>query len=470
MGTPSRLTSFRASHAYTRFVSILRRGVLGALLMAGLAGAAQAGEPEPVAVLELTGVIDQVNAAYMEEGIAAADEAGAVAVLLEIDSPGGELTSTDRIVKAILNSSVPVITWVAPTGAQAASAATFVTLAGDVAAMSPLTTIGAASVVGSGGEELPPTISAKITNDLVAEIRGLADAHNRNADWAESAVRDAASIGADDAIAMDPPVVDLVAETTDELFAAIDSGERADGYEYEFNGEPLPTLSGRPLMPIGMNVGQELLHILSDPNIAFLLFTIGFYGILAELFHPNFLSGIVGGIAIVLAFIGSNSLPLNVGGLVLIAIGLGLFALELFVTSYGLLTVGGAIAFILGAFALYTGVDGTDAIQIELNPVLVLIPLVLAIGVVALVARGLVDIRRRPAPTQPMLALVGATGTAETPISPTGIASAEGETWSARTRKGPIRPGEALKVVGVDGLQLIVEPAGSLGSGTPEEE
>jgi membrane-bound serine protease (ClpP class) len=444
--------------------------VASALLLAGLvAGSAAAGE-EPVAQLELHGVIDQVNAAYIEQGIAAAAAGDAVAVLIEIDSPGGELTSTDRIIKAILNSEIPVITWVSPSGGQAASAATFVTLAGDVAAMAPLTTIGAASVVGSGGEDLPETLASKITNDLVAEIRDLAEAHGRNADWAESAVRDAASIGADDAVALEPPVVDLLAETTDDLFAAIDTGERADGYAYHFNGEPLPTLSGRPLQPISMNVGQQLLHILSDPNIAFLLFTIGFYGILAELFHPNFLSGIVGAIAIVLAFIGSNSLPLNFGGLVLIAIGLGLFALELFVTSYGLLTVAGIVALVLGASALYTGVDGTDAIQVEVNPWLIGIPIVLAVGVIVLVARGMVEIRRRPSPERPMLALVGADGTAETPIAPTGIASAHGETWTARVRQGTIRPGEALKVVGVEGLELIVEPAGGRDDRATNEE
>lgn len=469
MGGTSGLIGVYLAHAYTRSVAALRRSALGALLVLGLAGSAAAGQ-EPVAEIELHGVIDQVNAAFIEEAVTAASDAGAVAVLLEIDSPGGELTSTDRILQAILNSDIPVITWVTPSGGQAASAATFVTLAGDVAAMAPLTTIGSASVVGSGGEDLPETLARKITNDLVATIRGLADAHGRNADWAESAVRDAANVGAEAAASLEPPVVDMVAETTDELFAAIDIGERSDGYAYHFNGEPLPELSGRPLMPISMNVGQALLHILSDPNIAFLLFTIGFYGILAELFHPNFLSGIVGAIAIVLAFIGSNSLPLNVGGLILIAIGLGLFALELFVPSYGLLTVGGIIAFLLGAFALYTGVDGTDAIQVELNPVLVVLPLVLAIGVIVLVARGLVDVRRRSAPTAPMQALLGATGIASTPIAPTGIVMAQGEAWTARTRRGSIRPGESLTVVGVDGLELIVEPAGGRSDRPNEKE
>lgn len=458
-----------AARAYTRSVASLRRAGLVALLLLGVAGAASAQEP-PVAEVELTGVIDQVNASYIEEAVEAAAAAGAVAILIKVDSPGGELTSTDRIIKAILNSPIPVITWVTPSGGQAASAATFITLAGDVAAMAPLTTIGAASVVGSGGEDLPETLAAKITNDLVAEIRDLAASHGRNADWAESAVRDAASIGADDAVALEPPVVDAVSATTEELFAAIDTGERADGYVYQFDGAPLPVLSGRELLPISMNVGQELLHVLSDPNIAFLLFTIGFYGILAELYNPNFFSGIVGAIAIVLAFIGSNSLPLNLGGLLLVMIGLGLFALELVITSHGLLAAGGAVAFVFGAAALYTGVDGTDAIQIELNPIFIVLPLVVAAGFIILVARGAVEIRRRASPTAPMLALVGVAGTAQTPIAPTGIASAAGETWTARSRLGTIRPGEALRVVGVNGLELIVEPASQKADGPTEEE
>jgi len=449
-------------------VTALRRAALASLLLAGLAGGASGTEP-PVAEVQLTGVIDQVNAAYIEEAVTAAERIGAVAILLEVDSPGGELTSTDRIVKAILNSPIPVITWVTPSGGQAASAATFVTLSGTVAAMAPLTTIGSASVVGSGGEDLPETLARKITNDLVAKIRGLADAHGRNADWAESAVRDAANIGAEAAVSMDPPVVDILADNAESLFASIDTGHRADGYPYTFDGEPLPTLSGRPLQPVTMNVGQELLHVLSDPNLAFLLFTVGFYGILAELFHPNFLSGIVGAIAIVLAFIGSNSLPLNLGGLVLVLIGLGLFALELVVTSHGLLAVAGGIAFLFGAFALYTGVDGTDSITIQLNPVLIAFPLVVAVVFVALVARGAIRVRRQAAPPQPIEAVVGSLGTAQTPIAPTGIASAHGEDWTARTARGPIRPGEALRVIGYDGLELIVEPAGA-GADRPTEE
>ncbi|HYN64810.1 MAG TPA: hypothetical protein VES36_09435, partial [Candidatus Limnocylindrales bacterium] len=219
----------------------LRRAVAFAALLLGTLSlvlpAAAAGDQ--VVRLKLEGVIDQVNAAYIEQGIAAAGQRGAAATLIEIDSPGGELTSMDRILKAILGSSVPVITYVTPQGAQAGSAATFITLAGDVAAMAPSTTIGAASVVGSGGEDLPDTLADKVNNSNAAKIKDLAAAHGRNTEWAESAVRDAASVSAADAIAMEPPVVDLVADDAQHLFAQIDAGARADGRAFDFNGQPL---------------------------------------------------------------------------------------------------------------------------------------------------------------------------------------------------------------------------------------
>jgi membrane-bound serine protease (ClpP class) len=430
---------------------------LGAICLTAPVGAQEGG----VARIELSGVIDQVNAAYVEEALRVAAEDGHAAALIVIDSPGGELTSMDRIIVAILGSEVPVIAWVAPEGARAGSAATFITLAADVAAMAPNTSIGAASVVGSGGEDLPETLAAKVTNDAVARIRSLAEAHGRNADWAESAVREAASVNASEAVAMEPPVVDLVASDLAGLFASIDEGERADGRAYDFNGSPLPTLSGAPLTELRMNPGQSFLHLLSDPNIAFLLFTIGFYGILAELFHPNMFSGILGAIAIVTALIGSNALPLNVGGLLLVLGGIGLLALETVVASYGLLTVGGVVAIVLGAFALWTGVrPGELDLDVAVSPWLIAI--VVAIGIVYawVLVRALVQMRRDASgvANPPVAALVGATAMAETTIAPTGIAYAGGESWSARTRSIDINAGAPLRVVGVEGLELIVEP------------
>jgi membrane-bound serine protease (ClpP class) len=269
---------------------------------------------------------------------------------------------------------------------------------------------------------------------------------------------------------MDPPVVDLVAADAEALFAAIDEGERADGYQYQFNGEPLPQLSDTTLRDLDMNFGQEFLHLLSDPNIAFLLFTIGFYGIVAELFHPNFFSGILGAIAIVVALIGSNALPLNVGGLLLIIIAVGLFALEAVVTSFGLLTAGGVVALTLGAFALWTGVQPGDlVVDVSVSPWLIAI--VAAVGVIYawVLVRAVMHVRgMQGISNKPVAALVGATAMAQTAIAPTGIAYADGESWSARSRNVEIGPGTALRVVGVEGLELIVEPATAGDGGATE--
>jgi membrane-bound serine protease (ClpP class) len=442
---------------------MVRRGLASLSLAIGIVmlAAPAAADGEEIGRIELTGVIDQVNAAYIEEALRVAAEDGLAAALIEIDSPGGELTSMDRILKAMLASEVPVIAYVAPQGARAGSAATFVTLAATVNAMAPNTNIGAASIVGGGGEELPETLARKITNDAVARIRSLADQYGRNADWAESAVRDAASIGAEEAVSMEPPVVDILATDTDDVFAQIDAGERADGRPFEFQGEPLPPLSGLPITELEMNPGQEFLHLLSDPNIAFLLFTIGFYGIVAELFHPNFFSGILGAIAIVVALIGSNGLPLNVGGLLLVLGGIGLLLLETVVASYGLLTVGGVVAIVLGAFALWTGVrPGEFAFDVSVSPWIVAIIVVVGIVYAWVIVRALMQMRRQGGvANRPVAALVGASATAQTLIAPTGIAYAGGESWSARSRDVEIGPGTPLRVVGVDGLELIVEPA-----------
>ena len=451
---------------------MLRRALLALSLGIGIVmlAAPTAADGDEIARIALTGVIDQVNAAYVEEALRVAGEDGDAAALIVIDSPGGELTSMDRIIKAILASEVPVIAWVAPAGARAGSAATFITLAADVAAMAPTTNIGAASVIAGDGQDLPDTLAEKVTNDAVARIRSLAEQHGRNADWAESAVREAASVDAAEALAMEPPVVDLVAADLDELLTAIDRGERADGRAFVHDGAPLPALSGLSVVELEMNPGQEFLHLLSDPNIAFLLFTIGFYGIVAELFQPNFFSGILGGIAIVVALIGSNALPLNVGGLLLVLGGIGLLALEAVVASYGLLTVGGVVAIVLGAFALWTGVrPGEMAFDVSVSPWIIAVVAAVGIAYAWVLVRALVQMRRTGGvANEPVAALVGGMATAQTLIAPTGIAYAGGESWSARSRDAEIGPGTPLRVVGVNGLELIVEPA-SAGDGGPTE-
>ena len=468
--TDSGATHGRAA-ASRRGATHLRRLAWLALVLVAIAMAAAPARAagDHVVRLRLTGIIDPVNAAYVEEGLHAAASSEAAAVLIELDSPGGALTAMDRIIEAILGSEVPVIAYVAPDGARAGSAATFITLAADVAAMAPATNIGAASVIDSSGNDLDSTLERKVTNDAVARIRELADRHDRNADWAESAVRDAASIGSSEAVAMDPPVVDILATDTEDLLAQIDEGARADGRAFEFDGRPLPELASLEIRDAEMNFGQQVLHLLADPNIAFILFTVGFYGILAELFHPNFFSGAVGALALLLAFISFDTLPLNVGGLLLIALGVGLLFLELHVTSFGLLTVGGLVAFVLGAFALYTRVEPGQPVGLTVQPWLIGTVAALTLVYVAVVLRALLAARRQRSGALPIGQLLGAGGVAQTVMSPTGIAYSQGETWSARSRGGLITPGTPITVVGVEGLELIVEPAASAERTTARE-
>jgi membrane-bound serine protease (ClpP class) len=452
---------------------MVRRILAAVCLALGIGGltAPVAAEGDRVVRIELTGVIDQVNAAFIEEALRVAAAQGAAAAIIQIDSPGGVLASMDRIIVAMLGSEVPVIAWVAPEGARAGSAATFITLAGDVAAMAPNTNIGAASVVGAGGEDLPETIADKVTNDAVARIRSLAEAQERNADWAESAVREAASISAREAVSLEPPVVDFIAADIPTLLATIDAGTRADGRPFTFDGEPIPPLAELPVRDIEMNFGQRFLHALSDPNIAFLLFTLGFYGIIAEFFYANGFSGVMGGIALILAFIGSNALPLNIGGLILIGIGVALFALEVTISSYGLLTIGGLVAFVLGAFALWTGVaPGELEVQIMVSPWLIGILAAVGVVYVWVLIRAVLQMRKSGVvANRPITALVGGMATAQTLIAPTGIAYAGGESWSARSRDAEIDPGTPLRVVDVEGLELIVEPAPAGDGGEAEE-
>ena len=258
----------------------------------------------------------------------------------------------------------------------------------------------------------------------------------------------------------------------DDLLATIDEGTRADGRAFTFNGQPLPSLSGLAVRDIEMNIGQQFLHLLSDPNIAFILFTIGFYGILAELFHPNFFSGILGAIAIVLAFIGSNSLPLNVGGLLLDPHRHR--AVRARGHRHELRPADDRRPRGVRARRLRTvdrGRPGIDRIaEVTVSPWLVLVVVAVGLVYIGVLMRALLQMRRNaPSGDRVMPALVGAAGTAETLIAPTGIAYAGGESWSARSQGGAeIGVGAPLRVVGVEGLELIVEPASAGDGGATE--
>ena len=443
--------------------------VLGALaILAATGAAAQDASPSAppvpaapsdgskVVVLTATGIVDNVMAGYLAEGVAQAGREGATAAVIQLNTPGGSLDATQRIVSTLLDAPLPTIVWVTPSGARAASAGTFITLAGHVAVMAPGTNIGAATPVGGGGEDIEGDLGQKVLNDAVASIRSIAETRGRNADWAEETVRDARSSTATEALEMG--AVDAIAGSLDEVLAF------AHGRVVTVLGAPTTVVSaGAATAELQMNPAQQLLHLLSDPNIAFILFTVGFYGLLFELQSPNFVTGILGALAIVLAFIGFGSLPLNVAGVLLIVLAIVLFLLEFTVTSHGLLTVGGIVCFAIGASALYTAPGTPTAPSIAVDPAIIATFTALTGGYVLFILFVVVRWRRRLGgalgmSTGPVL-FAGALGEVRTSLLPIGVVYAAGEEWTARTEDGtPIPAGTTVRVKSQDGLTLIVEP------------
>ena len=430
--------------------------VLGTILMLAGSPARAADDVPRVAVLPTSGVVDAIMAGYLEDGIAKAHRDGADAVVITLHTPGGALDQTRRIVMSILDAPLPVIVWVSPPGAHAASAGTFLTLAGHVALMAPGTNIGAASPVTGSGEDVPETMEKKVIEDTTALMRSITTARGRNAEWAESTITDAKAATAEEAL--DLGAIDGIASTMDQAL------ELADGSVVTVAGEEVTVdTAGAETYELAMNPFQSFLHLLSDPNIAFILITIGFYGLLYEVISPNYVTGIVGAIAIVLAFIGFGSLPLNVAGLLLIALGVVMFLLEFHVVSHGLLTVAGIVCFALGASALYTEPGSPTAPDIAVDPRLIFVLTGLTAAYMAFVLLIVVRWRRRQqaagAAATALVLADGATGSVRSMLAPTGVVYAAGEEWTARASdERPLTPGTPVRVIGQDGLTLIVEP------------
>jgi membrane-bound serine protease (ClpP class) len=428
--------------------------VVGATLL--LAGTSLADDARPrVYVMTTTGIVDHVMAAYLHDGFARAASEGFAAVVVELDTPGGELGATDAIVQSILDAPLPVITWVAPVGARAASAGTFITIAGHVALMAPGTRIGAAAAISGTGEDLPATLAEKVREDSLAMLRAIKELRPaRNTDWAYTTVIDAKSYAGAEALAAGG--IDGIAGTIDEVLAF------ANGRSVIVKGQPVTlALSDAVTTSLPMNVQQNFLRFLADPNIAFILFTVGFYGLLFELQNPNFVTGIVGAIAIVLAVIGFGGLPVNIGGLVLIGIGIVLFVLEPTVTSHGLLAIGGLVCFALGAAALYTepSLPGAPDISVALPVILTMTALTAAF--MALVVWTAIRTRHM----KTAQGLIGAglpantMGEVRRPLTPVGSVYAGGEEWSAKTSdERPLDRGTPVRILRQEGLTLIVEP------------
>lgn len=420
---------------------------------------APAGDPTaPVYVATATGVVDSVLAGYIESAIDTAEAAHSPAIIVQLNTPGGDLSATERITSALLEADLPTIVWVTPSGGRAASAGTFITLAAHLAYMELGTNIGAASPVGQGGAELEGTIGKKVMNDAINNIKAIAQERGRNVDWAVSTVQDAVSASASEALAAG--AINGIAGSLEDV------RRQANGQVVTVDGTPVVVeIAAAPFVDLPMNPFQSIIHLLSDPNVAFILLTLGFYGLLFELQSPNFVTGILGAIALILAFIGFGSLPLNLAGVLLIGLAVVLFILEFTVTSHGLLAIGGIICFILGAFTLYTAPGTPTAPDVSVAAPLVVGMAIATAAYFALVLFVVVRVRRR---TDAFAGEFGAGGSSivpagseavvKTPLAPLGVVYAAGEEWTARSDTGEgIDPGAHVRVIGQEGLTLIVE-------------
>ena len=421
--------------------------------MVAWAAPARAEAPPPGACAlraELDGVVTGGMANYLADAVEAAEVEGCV-LLVRIDTPGGQLEATRRIVGAFLQAQVPVLVHVAPRGARAGSAGMFITIAGHVAAMAPGTHIGAAHpVVGLGGD--PDDAQAeKIRSDTAAFARGLADLRGRNAAWAERAVLESVSATATEALALG--VIDHVEATEHEFLAA------AHGARVEIDDRVVTVISeGARIEPFEMTLRQRVLSTLGNPELAYLLLMLGLLGLILELSNPGILvPGIAGALALLLAAIGLELLPVNAAGLALIALGVGLLLAEIYVTSYGLLALGGLLSLVFGSILLIDQ-DATDYFADQELVVSwgVIFPLALVLAGAALaLAWKLSRSQRRASPTGAG-ALVGATGMALSELGPDGGSVRVGsERWRARA-DAQIQKSSRVEIVGVEGLELRV--------------
>jgi len=443
-----------------------RRGLrrLSLTLIAGgwllLASSAHAAGPE-VVLLPTTGIVDDGMAKYLADSIQVAEERHAAAVVIKLNTPGGELTSTYDIVGTLLEAKVPIIVWVAPAGGFAASAGTFITLASNIALMAPGTSIGAASPISGEGTDIGGTLGKKVLNDAIAKITSIAQERGRNVDWAVSTVKDARSSPVSEAVSLG--AVDGEAATIDEVIGF------ANGKTVKTAaGDVTLDLNGATVSEQTMNPFLAFIRLLADPTIVALLFSTGSIGLLAELYSPNFVTGILGTLMILLALIGLGTLPLNVGGLLLIVFGMVLFGLELTVTSHGLLGFGGVVCLALGLAALFTGpADPFEPLVRVAAPVIVVISATAA-AFVALIVYG--AIRSRGVglvAASGVHVAAGAIGEVRSPLSPIGSVIAAGEEWSAKTADGlSLDRGTPIRVIKVEGLTLTVEPDASSSKAT----
>lgn len=402
-----------------------------------------------VYVAELDGVISPASSSYLVRVVDVAVKEEAVCLIFKIDTPGGLDVSMREITEKILNADVPVVVYVAPKGARAASAGVFILYASHVAAMAPGTNVGAAHPVSMGGGQMDSVMVEKVTNDAVAYLKALAKERGRNEEWAEQAVRESASVDAETAVELG--VCELMAEDIGDLVGKL------EGRELEVNGREVTLhTEGRPVREVKMTLREQLLLLLTNPNIAYVLLLLGIYGLFFELQNPGMIfPGIVGAICLILGFYSMHVLPVNYAGVALIVLSAILFILEIYITSHGLLTIGGIFALVFGSLILFE----SDVPYLRVSwEVIMLVVIIVAAFVILLLTLGVrAQFRKRATGSE---GIIGEIGTAKTDIKlEGGTVFVHGEFWNAVSHQ-TIKKGQKVKVVAVKNMILTVKSEG----------
>jgi membrane-bound serine protease (ClpP class) len=425
---------------------LARLCTLVSLLLAMLA-ATPSWAARPVSVIDIDGAITPITVRLIAAAIERAQADGSQALVVQLNTPGGLERSMRSMVQSILNSEIPVIVYVAPTGARAASAGVFLTMAAHVAAMAPATNMGAAHPVAVGGQ-MDKEMLKKVENDAAAFARTLATERGRNAEWMEKAVRSSVSVTEREALKL--KVIDLIADSVPDLL------EKIDGRVVKTKrGAVTLETKGAPVKVIDIRFRDRFLALITDPNIAYILMMVGMLGIFFELSNPGVvLPGVIGGISLILAFFAFQSLPINWAGLLLILFGVALLIAEIKIASHGVLTIGGVVSMVLGSFMLYEAPEAGFRVSWA-----VILPTVGASAglVVWAVSAGLRAMMRPP--TTGAAGMIGQRAVVRAALDPEGQVQLDGELWRAVAEDAPVPAGETVRVTGVDGLTLRVSRA-----------
>ena len=422
--------------------TILRSFIILNLLFCLVISYAQANQ---VDVITIDGVIDPVDAEFITKIIESSTSAGAECLIIQMDTPGGLDLAMRSIIKEIMGSDIPVIVYVSPGGARAASAGALITIAAHIAAMAPGTNIGAAAPVALGGGKMEDDMAAKVKNDAAAYAESIATKRNRNKEWAIKAVRESVSITENEALEI--KVIDLIADNVNDLLSQIDGRE----VKTEAGVKVLNTKDST-VNYIEMGLREKVLNTLSNPNIAYILFLVGLLGLYFELSNPGAIfPGILGGICLILAFFAFQTLPINYAGVLLIILSVILFILEVKVTSFGMLTIGGIITLTLGSLMLFD--SPLPFLRVSYS---VLIPVIVIISICFILVISLAIKAFTKKPTTGKKGLIGTIGITKSPIDPSGKVFIHGEYWDAVSDEA-IPEETRVEVIEVNNLEIKVK-------------